>query len=100
MPCGIAIEWPPGVWGFMVGRSSTFRSKGIMVNPGIIDAGFRGELFAVCRNISEGVVSVHPGERVAQIIPIGLMAPNFELVWATELSTSDRGTKGFGSTGT
>lgn len=98
VPCDIGVEWPDGLWGFMVGRSSTFRNKGIMVNPGIIDAGYRGELFAVCRNITDRQVIIRPGERVAQLIPMPLLSRDIVMTWG-ELSESDRGTNGFGSTG-
>jgi dUTP pyrophosphatase len=98
--CGVAIQWPDGVWGFLVGRSSTFRQRGIMVNPAITDGGFRGELFAVCRNIGNRTVTVKPGERVAQIIPMPLLADTFAApIEVEELDPSERGMNGFGSSG-
>ena len=99
IPCGVAIEWPAGLWGFLVGRSSTFHKKGLIVNPAIIDAGFRGELFAAVRNITAGPVAISPGDRIAQIIPMPLISHNIEMGWCDTLSASDRGTNGFGSTG-
>lgn len=98
--CGVAIQWPDGVWGFLVGRSSTFRQRGIMVNPAITDGGFRGELFAVCRNISNRTVTILPGERVAQIIPLPILAEGFDApIEVEELDPSERGVNGFGSSG-
>lgn len=99
VPCGFSVEFPPGMWSLLIGRSSTFRQRGIMVNPAIIDAGFRGELFAVCRNIGLREVTILPGERLAQVIPLPLLAHAMPVVEAEELSPSDRGTNGFGSTG-
>lgn len=99
IPCGVAIEWPDGMWGFLVGRSSTFRKLGLMVNPAIIDNGFRGELFAICRNITHRPVMVHPNARVAQIVPLPTMAVHVDLVRADELSATVRGANGLGSTG-
>lgn len=99
IPCGVAIQWPKGMWGFLVGRSSTFRSKGLMVNPAIIDAGFRGELFAIARNITHRPVVVHPGDRIAQIIPMPLMAEGMVMRWSKDLAPTMRGDNGLGSTG-
>jgi dUTP pyrophosphatase len=99
VPCGVAVEFPPGVWGFLVGRSSSFRSKGLLVNPAVIDPGFRGELFAIVRNISTHSVYIEPGERVAQIVPLPALAPTMQPVEVDCLSSTDRGSNGFGSTG-
>jgi dUTP pyrophosphatase len=100
VPCGVAVEWPNlGTWGFLVGRSSSFRNRGMLVNPAIIDNGFRGELFAIVRNVGLELVAVMPGERVAQVIPMPLMAKGMLMAEAEELSPSDRDVNGFGSTG-
>ena len=100
IPCGIGIQWPSEhMWGLMVGRSSTFRDRGLLVNLGVIDAGFRGELFAVTRNISLDIVWVMPGDRVAQIIPLPLLAEGMGMMHMKQLDDSERGTNGFGSSG-
>lgn len=97
---GVAIQWPGSMWGFLVGRSSTFRTHGLMVHPAIIDAGFRGELFALCRNLTPDPVTIEVGQRVAQIIPMTTMADAVDLQGPVdELSLSERGTNGFGSSG-
>lgn len=98
IPAGVHIQWPEQMWGLLIGRSSTFRTHGLMVNPGIIDTGYRGPLFAVTRNISNYTVTVNPGDRIAQIIPMSTMALGMEMV-QQELDPSDRGTNGFGSSG-
>jgi len=101
VPAGVAVEWPQGMWGFLVGRSSSFRNRGLLVNPAIIDAGFRGDLFAIVRNIGQEHRVLSPGERVAQIIPMPTNAAGLAVVrcQADELTPSERGTKGFGSSG-
>ena len=100
IPCGVSVEWPDEhMWGMMVGRSSTFRNLGLMVNVAVIDAGYRGELFAVARNITHHPVWVHPGDRIAQIIPMPLLAEGMKMQHAESLSSTMRGANGFGSSG-
>lgn len=101
IPAGVAVEWPCGMWGFLVGRSSSFRNRGLLVNPAIIDHGFRGDLFAIVRNISDELQWVKPGERIAQIIPLPTYSIGLDVLRCDvdELSPSERGTQGFGSTG-
>lgn len=98
VPCGVAVQWPPGMWGFIVGRSSTFR-RGLLVNPTVIDGGWRGDLGAMVRNVTGQWAEVEPGQRLAQIVPMPLLATGIELVEVDELDPSDRGTNGFGSSG-
>jgi dUTP pyrophosphatase len=93
----IAVELPEGLWGLIVGRSSTF-SRRLFVAPSVIDAGYRGELYACCWNIGHEPQTIEPGDRVAQIVPFPLTASGIEWVNAP-LSSSERGTSGFGSTG-
>jgi dUTP pyrophosphatase len=97
--CGIAMEFPPDVWGFLVGRSSSFQRRGLLVNPAIIDPGFRGELMAIVRNIGGVTQTIRPGERVAQIVPLPALAGRMMPVEVSQLSPSQRGTNGFGSSG-
>ena len=99
IPSGIAVEMPPGTWSLILGRSSTFGKVGLLVNPAVIDNGFRGPLYAVCRNITTEPVTIHPGQRVAQLIPFPLTAAVLTWRHVATLSDSERGTAGFGSTG-
>lgn len=99
IPCGVAVEWPPNTWGLLVGRSSTFRNRGLLCNPAIIDPGYRGHLFAIVRNVAHEEHTVQPGERVAQIVPLPALAPQIGMVHSEEHSPSTRGEKGLGSSG-
>lgn len=99
VPAGVAIEWPGNTWGMLVGRSSSFRNRGLLVNTAVIDPGFRGRLFAIVRNISDSAIVLRPGERVAQIVPLPALAPKINMVRVDELSTTERGEAGFGSSG-
>jgi dUTP pyrophosphatase len=93
----IAVEFPTGIWGMIVGRSSTF-SRRLFVAPSVIDNGYRGELYACCWNIGSEPQTINPGDRVAQIVPFPLTAESINWVNAP-LSDSERGSTGFGSTG-
>lgn len=98
VPCSVAVELPPGWWGLLVGRSSTF-NRGLVVNPGIIDPGYRGELFAAVYNLTDAPIHVGHGARIAQFIPIPAFPAGVPIVRVDALSESERGTNGFGSTG-
>lgn len=97
VPTGVICNLPPDCWGLVTGRSSTIRKSGLLIVNGIIDPGFRGELFAGALNVSQHVVEVEEGQRLAQLIliPAEIRKP----VWHTFVTDSDRGTRGFGSSG-
>lgn len=96
--CGVSVQLPDWAWGLITGRSSTLRKRGLLVSQGVIDAGYRGPLFAGVWNLTEQPVLVREGERIAQLI-VHRREP-VELVRVAELAPSLRGTKGFGSSGT
>jgi len=111
VPTGVAVEFPPGVWGLIVGRSSTLRERGLHVNLGVIDTGYRGELFVnahmlvkpsfvVNGGVQGGFEYVAKGHRIGQLILLNNATEAFEatevLSWTSEGS---RGANGFGSTG-
>lgn len=96
-PIGLAAEPPLGYWMLIHGRSSTLRKRNLYVNPGIIDGGYRGPLFVYARNDYDEPVVVEPGDRLAQMILLPFVQP--VMVVVGELSPSDRGAAGFGSTG-
>ena len=97
---GVAIEIPAGHAGLVLPRSGLAREHGItLVNsPGLIDAGYRGELRVLLLNADPAeVFRVEPGDRIAQLVitPVALPEP----VEAEDLSDSSRGAGGFGSSG-
>ncbi|MBS1676934.1 MAG: dUTP diphosphatase [Actinobacteria bacterium] len=97
---GIAVEIPVGHAGLVLPRSGLAREHGItLVNsPGLIDAGYRGELRVLLLNTDPAeTVRIEAGARIAQLVvtPIALAEP----VEVAELSDSARGDGGFGSTG-
>lgn len=96
---GIAIELPIGYEAQIRSRSGTSLKKGVIIlnSPGTIDEGYRGEIGLVLYNSSDVLVHLEVGERVAQMVIKPVEQANFEIV--EELSDSDRGSGGFGSTG-
>lgn len=96
---GIAVQLPPDTFGMIVGRSSTSRSRGLQVQTGIIDAGWRGPLFAQVLNTGSDVVIAKTGERLAQMLILKNTTMDVSLVQASELDAHVRGTNGFGSSG-
>lgn len=97
--CGVSVQLPGDSWGLITGRSSTLRNRGLMVAQGVIDAGYRGELFAGVWNLTDQAVRVFKGERLAQLILLHNRTLGTELVQVDQLDPSPRGTKGFGSSG-
>jgi len=96
---GIAIELPVGTIGLVLPRSGRALAEGLtLVNsPGLIDAGYRGEVKVALVNLGREAAKVRPGDRIAQLVV--LAAPQVEVVKATELSVTERGEGGFGHTG-
>lgn len=96
---GIALEIPQNYVGLVFPRSSVRNQELILSNcVGVIDSGYRGELQATFKK-TNGLDSLKykVGERGAQIIII--FHPNIKMVESDDLSNTDRGTGGFGSTG-
>lgn len=98
IPSGISYQMPPGYWSLILGRSSTFSKRGLLVPPSVIDAGYTGPIFAICWNVGKTAEVIKPGDRLAQIIPMPLAAEfmNWE---HGPLQQTARGSNGFGSTG-
>lgn len=97
---GVAIEIPPGHAGLVLPRSGLAARHGIaLVNaPGLIDAGYRGELQVLLLNTDRGATfTVAAGDRIAQLVLITVAAP--DVVEVAELADSERGAGGFGSSG-
>ena len=97
---GIAVEIPADHAGLVLPRSGLARDHGIgLVNaPGLIDAGYRGELRVLLLNNDPAeIFRVAAGDRIAQlvVVPIALVAP----VETPALAESTRGDGGFGSSG-
>lgn len=100
IPTGLYLEIPAGYEVQVRPRSGLAAKHGITVlnSPGTIDADYRGEVKVILVNLSSEPFVIEPAERVAQIV----LAKHEHIEWeeVSELSDSDRGAGGFGSTGT
>jgi dUTP pyrophosphatase len=94
---GLAVEIPQGYYGKISSRSGLAFKSGIVAFDGTIDAAYRGEIGVLLYNTTDKPYQIRKGDRIAQLIilPCALLDP----IEADELSTADRGEKGFGSTG-
>lgn len=99
VPCGVSVSLPDHTWGLITGRSSALRKRGLLIHSGVIDAGYRGPLYAGAWNMTDETVVVNEGERVAQLIVLNNATRYLTPVRTEVLSTSPRGERGFGSTG-
>ena len=99
IPTGIALEVPKGCAGLIYARSSLGAKRGLAPanKVGVIDSDYRGEINVVLHNHSKDQQQIAPGERIAQMLITPVLTPVYEEV--AELSDTDRGAGGFGSTG-
>ncbi len=97
---GIAIEIPPGQAGLVLPRSGLAARHGISVvnAPGLIDSGYRGELRVLLLNTDRRArFELAAGDRIAQLVLVSIHVPAPAEV--QELEASERGSGGFGSSG-
>jgi dUTP pyrophosphatase len=97
---GIAVEIPEGQAGLVLPRSGLAVRHGIaLVNaPGLIDAGYRGELHVLLLNTDRSAAcEIAAGDRIAQLVLVEVRTP--EVVEVDALAASERGQGGFGSSG-
>lgn len=97
---GVAVEIPEGQAGLVLPRSGLAARHGIaLVNaPGLIDAGYRGELQVLLLNTDRlTICTLQAGDRIAQLVLIAVSTP--AVVEVDELSETDRGQGGLGSSG-
>ena len=96
---GIALEYPPGIDGEVRARSSIYKTGWILSNGvGTIDHSYRGEITAVFYIAADGA-GYEVGDRFAQLVIPGVDPRDIEFVEVNELSKTERGCGGYGSTG-
>lgn len=97
---GLHLEIPEGFVGVVKDRSGLARDYRIYTNGGIIDNSFRGEILILLENRGYGYYKIFPGDKIAQLLILEDWMPReFEQVFSLEeLSQTERGEDGFGST--
>lgn len=96
---GLAIELPIGYAAFIYARSGLASKRGLAPanKVGVIDCDYRGEIMVALHNHSSEAQTILPNERIAQMVIAPYITADFNLV--DELSSTERGQGGFGSTG-
>lgn len=99
VPTGIAIALPAGYVALVTPRSGfALRRGGTLLNsPGVIDAGYRGEIGCIVHNTDDGFMTIKRGDRIAQLLVLPI--PAVLLVEVEDLPGTQRSDGGFGSTG-
>ena len=109
IPLGIAaelVDYPDSVrlgaendasYELQIRPRSGHTARGVITQLGTVDAGYRGEIYANVFNTSGQPVTVEPFERIGQLVVCSIYKP--EIVTTRELSKTERGGKGFGSSG-
>ena len=96
---GVSVEIPDGYVGLLCARSGNAarRGLGIVNGVGVIDSGYRGPINAILINHGRDNVTISRGDRIAQLLIVRIETPGVEIV--DNLSDSERGHAGLGSTG-
>ena len=99
IPCGFALEIPPGYEGQVRPRSGLACKHGVSIpnSPGTVDADYRGEMKVALINLGRTAFTVEPSMRIAQLVIAPVLRAH--LRETTQLSDTARGSGGFGSTG-
>ncbi|HNZ52199.1 MAG: deoxyuridine 5'-triphosphate nucleotidohydrolase [Candidatus Diapherotrites archaeon ADurb.Bin253] len=94
---GIAIEVPEGYVGIVRDRAGIVQKMNVHTVAGTFDSGFRGEVSIMLVNMNDKTIEIEKGMRIAQIILVPIVKAKITEV--KKLSSTERGDKGFGSTG-
>ena len=100
LPTGLAIYLEDSNYAAMIlPRSGLGHKHGIVLGNliGLIDSDYQGELMISCWNRSDTAFEIQPFDRIAQLVIVPVLQADFD--WVDEFVASDRGDKGFGSTG-
>ena len=101
VPTGLAIHIAdPNLAAVLLPRSGLGHKHGLVLGnlTGLIDSDYQGQVFISCWNRSSDAYEIDPGERIAQMVFVPVEQVKFQVV--TEFGDSDRGSGGFGHTGT
>lgn len=101
IPTGVAVEIPQGCVGFVCARSGMAKNDwiGVENGPGVVDPGYTGEACVILRNDSNIVYIVNKYAKIGQLVVVERATQGATLEIVEMLSESERGDKGFGSSG-
>ena len=94
---GLAVAIPEGYYGRLAPRSGLATQKGLDTLAGVIDADYRGEIRCLLYNAGTEPIHLPAQSKICQLLIEKIITPT--AVWADEISETDRGSGGFGSTG-
>jgi len=94
---GLAVAIPEGYYGRLAPRSGLASKNGLDTLAGVIDADYRGEIGCLLYNAGDETIHLPVGSKICQLIIEKIITP--DPVWAEEITDTDRGSDGFGSTG-
>ena len=94
---GLAVAIPEGYYGRIAPRSGLAAKNGLDVLAGVIDADYRGEIGCLLYNTSDETIHLPAQSKICQLILEKIITP--AAVWEDDISTTQRGSGGFGSTG-
>ena len=94
---GLAVAIPEGYYGRIAPRSGLATKKGLDVLAGVIDCDYRGEVCCLLFNAGDQTIHLPSESKICQLIIEKIITPT--AVWRDEISDTDRGSGGFGSTG-
>ena len=97
IPTGVHVELPPGTAGLVVSKSGLLTNHGI-TSTGLIDEGYDGEIVVTLINHSNEDYHIYRGDKITQLVVFPVMYPIIELVDKIDTG-SERGSRGFGSSG-
>jgi len=94
---GLSVAIPEGFYGRVAPRSGLAVRSGLDVLAGVVDSDYRGEILCALINHGREPLTLEAGARIAQLVIERIASP--EPAWAENLSETERGAGGFGSTG-
>ena len=99
IPTGVAVKLPKGTAGLVCPRSGLARDEGLTVlnAPGVIDEDYTGEIKVLVHNTTRHVRQIKSGQKIAQLVIVPCIIP--KIIEVTQLPNTERGDKGFGSSG-
>ena len=93
---GVHVELPEGTFGKLESKSGLHFKTGIVCLGGVVDASYRGSIHVKLSNFGDKPYMIRKGQPIVQLVIIPFLSPDIEL--ADDLSETDRGSNGFGST--